>query len=112
MAFARSKTDKVIVFNDDHTCEMVSVKDISDQAIETERGMFYLDQVTKHLDIRNGNLVYCVNVDLPARVEAEKLKQLRRSTALKRMMEFDVKDKTDYMKLLPWIVIMLLILFK
>lgn len=106
------KKDKVIVFNDDQTCEMVSVRDISDVAIETERGLFYLTDVTKHLDIRNGNLVYCVNVDLPARVEAEKLRQLRRSTALKRMFEFDVKDKTDVMKFVPYIIIAMLILFK
>ncbi|WP_103110842.1 hypothetical protein [Brevibacillus reuszeri] len=109
---ARNLKDKIIVFNDDQTCEMVAVKDISDQAIETERGLFYLDSVTKHLDIRNGNLLYCVNVDLPARVEAQKLRELRRSTALKRMMEFNIQDKTDWMKYFPYFIIILLILFK
>lgn len=108
-----SKKDKVLVFSEDNqTCEMLTVKDISDEALETERGLYYLDAVTQRLDVKNGNLIYLVNVDMPARVEAEKLRQLRRSTALKRMFEFDVKDKTDWMKFLPYIIIMLLILFK
>lgn len=104
--------DKVLVFHEDQTCEMLTVKDISDEALETERGLYYLNDVSQRLDVRNGNLVYLVNVDMPAKMEAEKLRQLRRSTALKRMFEFDVKDKTDWMKYMPYIIIMLLILFK
>lgn len=109
----KTSKDKVLVFHEeDQTCEMLTVKDISDEAIETERGLYYLDAVKKSLDIRNGNLVYLVNVDMPARVEAQKLVQLRRSTALKRMFEFDVKDKTEWAKYLPYAIIVLLILFK
>lgn len=105
--------DKVLVFcEEDQTCELLSVKDISDEALETERGLYYLDSVTQRLDVKNGNILYLVNVDMPAKMEAEKLRQLRRSTALKRMFEFDVKDKTDWMKFLPYIIIILLILFK
>jgi hypothetical protein len=105
--------DKVLLFNDDgQTCEMVNVKDISDEAIETERGLFYLDDVTKRLDIRNGNLIYLAQVDIPAKVEAENLRKLRRSTALKRMLEFNIQDKPDYFKMVPYFIIVLLILFK
>ncbi|MNW71049.1 hypothetical protein D3C74_506620 [compost metagenome] len=66
----------------------------------------------KFLDIRNGYLIYTVSLDMPARMEAERLRQLRRSTAIKRMFEFNVKDKPDYFKYVPYVIIALLILFK
>ncbi|MNP50467.1 hypothetical protein D3C76_1447330 [compost metagenome] len=94
------------------TCEMVNVKDVSDQALETESGLFYLTDVVQRLDIRNGNLIYLVNVDLPAKIEAENLRQLRRSTALKNMFNFEVKNKMDMMVMMPWVIVIALILFK
>ncbi|MDY8049653.1 hypothetical protein UY416_25520 [Paenibacillus polymyxa] len=107
------KKDKVLVFHEgEQTCELVSVKDISSDAIATEKGMYNLDSVTQRLDVRNGNVIYLVNVDLPARVEAEKLMMLRRSVALKRMLNFNTKDGTDWGKLFPYIIIIALILFK
>lgn len=106
------RKDKCLIVNDDQTCELVNVQEVSDEAIVTDRGLFYLDQVKKMLDIRNGYLIYCAHLDLPARIEAENLRQLRRSTALKRMLEFNVKDKPDFFKFVPYIIIALLILFK
>ncbi|MNW41492.1 hypothetical protein D3C74_186300 [compost metagenome] len=106
------KKDKCLIVNDDNTCELVNVQEVSDEAIVTDRGLFYLDGVTKMLDIRNGHLLYCANLDIPARIEAEKLRQLRRSTALKRIFEFNIKDKPDYFKYVPYVIIAMLILFK
>ncbi|PMS08591.1 hypothetical protein, partial [Trinickia caryophylli] len=78
----------------------------------TARGMFNFEETTKHIDIRNGGLVYMVKADLPARIEAAKLRELRRSVALKRMFEFQIAKKFDFMGLIPWIIIFMLILFK
>ncbi|OBZ15206.1 hypothetical protein A8L34_29555 [Bacillus sp. FJAT-27264] len=107
------KKDKLIIFHEGTMeCEIVQVEDLSEETIQSKRGMYALDDVTKHLDIRNGNLVYMVKADIPARVEAQKLRDLRRSVALKRMFEFNTKDGTDFKGFIPWIVIILLILFK
>ncbi|RJG23297.1 hypothetical protein DQX05_13785 [Paenibacillus thiaminolyticus] len=104
--------DKMLVFNDDHTCELLQVEEISDQAVLTKRGMYDLSGVSKHIDTANGYILYVANVDMPARIEAAQLRQLRKSTALKRMFEFNVQDKPDFFKYVPYILIALLILFK
>lgn len=110
---AMPRKDKVLVFNSEgQTCEMLTVKDVSDEALETDAGLYYLADVTQRLDIRNGNLIYLVNVDIPAKVEAENLKKLRRSSAIKNMFNFEVKNKMDMMSLMPWAIIIALILFK
>jgi hypothetical protein len=107
------KKDKLIIFHKDtQECEIVAVEDLSEESIQSKRGMYPLTDVTKHLDIRNGNLVYMVQADIPAAVEAVKLRDLRRSVALKRMFEFNVKDGVDFKFYIPWIIIVLLILFK
>ncbi|WP_348623372.1 hypothetical protein ABFT51_20790 [Paenibacillus peoriae] len=107
------KKDKVLVFNDDNqTCELVSVKDVSAEAVATESGMYYLDGLEQRIDVRNGNVIYLAKVDMPAKIEAEKLIMLRRSVAIKRMLNFNTKDGVDWGKLFPYIVIIALILFK
>lgn len=107
--------DKVIVFDaEDNTCETFLVKDVSDEAIETERALYYRSDanITQHLDIKTGSIIYTVNLDKPAKQEASILKNLRRSTALKRLFEFNVADKPDYFKYVPYIIIALLIFFR
>ncbi|MEK3837936.1 hypothetical protein [Paenibacillus sp. FSL R7-0128] len=107
------KKDKAIIFHEEgQTCEIVNVEEVSNESIATPRGMYPLVNCTKHLDIRNGNLLYMVSAALPARVEAEKLMTLRRSVALKRMFEFQIKKKMDISAMAPWIIVVLLILFK
>lgn len=104
--------DIVVVFHEDNTCEVVKVKDQSAQAVTTEAGMYTIEDMGKYMNLRGGNLVYVANLDMPARMEAENLRLLRRSAALKRIFEYDVKDKPDYFKYVPYIIIVLLILFK
>lgn len=107
-----ARKDKCLIVNEDQTVELVNVQDVSSEAVLTERGQFYLDGVKKFLDIRHGYILYVANLDMPARIEAEKLRDMRRSTALKRMFEFNVSDKPDYFKYIPYVIIALLILFK
>ncbi|MNL24519.1 hypothetical protein D3C87_1459540 [compost metagenome] len=107
------KKDKLIIFHEGtQECEMVAVEDLSETMVQSKRGMFPLEDVNKYLDIRNGNLIYLASADIPASVEAVKLRELRRSVALKRMFEFNVKDGVDFKFYIPWIIIILLILFK
>lgn len=110
---AKNTKDVCIVFHEDGTCEMTRVEESSSEAIVTKSGMYEFDTMQKFMNIRGSNLIYIAGkVDLESRVEAQNLRNLRRSTALKRVFEFDVKDKTDYFKYVPYIIIAMLILFK
>lgn len=105
--------DKMLVVYDDQTCELVPVKEVADQHIETTKGLYPIEDVSTLFDVRNSNVIYVSNLDMPARVEAAKLKQLRRSTALLRMFEFDAKAKPfDLMSLMPWVIVIALLIFK
>ena len=107
-----AKRDKLLVFNQDHTVELLAVEEVSEEAILTKSGMYSIEGITKHIDTLNGYVLYVANVDLPAKIEANNLRQLRRSTALKRMLEFNIADKPDFFRWVPYIVIVMLILFK
>lgn len=105
--------DLCVVFHPDGTCEVTKVEMSSSESVVTESGMYAFDDMQKFTNIRGGNILYLAGtVDLDSRIEAANLRQLRKSTALKRMFEYDVKDKTEIMKFLPWLAIVLLILFK
>lgn len=107
-----AKRDKILIFNEDHTVQMLQVEDVSEEAVLTKVGLFQLENMTKHIDTQNGYILYVANVDLPAKMEAANLRQLRRSTALKRMLEFNIQDKPDMFKWVPYFIIAMLILFK
>lgn len=107
-----AKRDKLLIFNQDHTVEMLPVEEVSEQAVLTKKGMYQIETLTTHIDTLNGHVLYVANVDLPAKVEAENLRQLRKSTALKRMLEFNIEDKPDIFRWVPYFIIAMLILFK
>jgi hypothetical protein len=107
-----AKRDKLLIFNDDQTVQMVTVEDVSEEAVLTKQGLYQLENLNKHIDTQNGYILYVANVDLPAKMEAANLRQLRRSTALKRMLEFNIQDKPDMFKWVPYFIIAMLILFK
>ncbi|MCG7218201.1 hypothetical protein MF069_36495 [Paenibacillus mucilaginosus] len=106
---------KAIIF--DKETRMVSIVDVYGQAgnmLETKTdGVWHVDNAITYVDEKNGGIVYVYNVDLPAKVEADHLKTLRRSAALKRMFDFEKDDKTfDWFKFLPYLIIMLMVFFK
>ncbi len=106
------RKDKILIFREDSTCELVGVEEVSEEAVLTKNGMYDLSAVDKRIDTTNGYVLYVTHTDIAARQEAVKLRQLRKSTALKRMFEFNVDDKTDWMKYIPYIIIAMLILFR
>lgn len=107
-----AKRDKILIFNEDHTVQMLQVEEVSDEAVLTKVGLFQLEKTKKYIDTQNGYILYVANVDLPAKMEAANLRQLRRSTALKRMLEFNIQDKPDMFRWVPYFIIAMLILFK
>ena len=83
---------------------------VADQ-IECETGVYHLSDAKIFTDEWEGKIYYIFNVDLPVRVEANNLKVLRRSNALARIFDYQVSKPLDLFKFMPWMAIILLILF-
>jgi hypothetical protein len=104
---------KVVQFNTENN--EISIESVMDKAadmIETTTGMYNLQDAKTYVDPVKGELVYVFNVDIPAKVEAENLKQLRRSVTLKNLFNFErTSGGTDWIKLLPYLIIIMMVIF-
>lgn len=96
----------------DGVIETYQVLDIVINDIEYEHGFLSIDNATTYVDQTTGGLHYFFDLDLPSKVEAKNLKMLRRSMAIKNIFSYDVDKTFDLFKFLPWLVIILLVLFK
>jgi hypothetical protein len=104
---------EVIIFNTEtNTLSAEKGINIVADQIETESGIMQLSDAKIWVDDWNSKIYYIFNVDIPAKVEAENLKKLRRSVSLTRIFDYDVKKPMDIFKLLPWIVIIALVVFR
>ncbi|MCY8546422.1 hypothetical protein [Bacillus vallismortis] len=88
------------------------IKQIAGDTLETEDDLLPLENAKKFVNEEDGQVFYMYNLDLPAKVEAERLKGLRRSTALNNLFNYDKPKGFDMFKFLPWVVIILLVVFK
>lgn len=110
---ARLSKNRVLVFGDDNTITDQAVVDQNSECVETKNGIYHIEDCKTFIDAEKGGVVYIINAPQPAQVEAENLKKLRRSTALKRVFEFDRSTgEFQWGKIMPWVVIVLLVLFK
>lgn len=109
----KSINAQVIMFDSESNEVLVQrVLEANADMVETENGIFHTASAKTYVDTRKGSLVYVFDADLPARVEAESLKLLRRNAAIKNIFSFERgTGSIDWFKWLPWIVIMMLILF-
>ena len=104
---------KVLIFNDDNSITLQNVVDYNADCVETATGLFHLKDCKTYVDKVRGGLVYVFSADIPSLIEAENLRNLRRSTVLKRVFEFQTGDgKLNWSTIMPWIIIVLLILFR
>jgi hypothetical protein len=104
----------VIVYSDDEKSVLIQpVLDHNAQVVETEGHIYHLQDAQTFVNQLNGGLVYTFKASIPSAVEAANLKSLRRSISLKRVFEYDRDTgKLDIMKLMPWLVIVILAVFK
>lgn len=109
---AKSKDLLVMFESDSKTLRIESVLDVGADDIETKDGIYRLADAKEYVDTAKSRVVYMINVDVPAKVEAANLKLLRRSTALKTLFKFERNTKGDPFRYVPYIIIALLILFK
>lgn len=108
---AKSK-DQAIIFHGDNTLEIVDVLEADAEGVETKNALYPTSEASVYLNRTRGAMTYVYNVCLPSRLEAEQLRNMRRSTVLKRAFDFKTDDKLDFMKVLPYLIIAMLIVFK
>lgn len=105
--------DQVIIFHEDNTMTFHPVLSQEGNMVETDTNLLDLKDAKTFLNASKGAMTYLFHLDLPAKIEAENLKNLRRSTALKRAFEFDRKTgEINWAAIMPYIIIILLVLFK
>lgn len=105
------KNCKVTIFNGDKV-ENYKLLDIHGDNLEFEGGLLPVSEAQMHFDITSGGTQYTYHLDLPARLESHKLKELYRSTVINNIFSYDKNKPFDIFKFLPWLVIILLVLFK
>lgn len=89
-----------------------NVIEVIDHTVETESRMFNVDDCETYIDESTGFIYYITNMDVDATVEASNLKRLRRSSAINNIFTYDTTKPLDIMKFVPYVIIVLLIMFK
>lgn len=108
---ANHKNDVLTIVSDEQISTH-KVIDIVGDSIEYDDGILNLADCNRYYDVSRSGMHYIFSLDLPAKVEAQNLKTLRRSAALNNIFKFDRGKKLDLMSLMPYIIIILLVLFK
>jgi hypothetical protein len=103
--------DQVFIFYADHSITIHPVKEKFEDCIETDKNILSLVDSTTHINTTSGGIIYIFHLDLPAKVESENLKKLRRSMALKRALDFDKETSLNWDKFIPWIIAGIAIIF-
>ncbi|MNN32234.1 hypothetical protein D3C81_1459510 [compost metagenome] len=109
----RAAHGTIVVFNEQHNTVVVDkVIDNDSDTVEMHGYILPLENARTFVDPVHGTPVYIFHLDIPAAIEAEHLKKLRRSQALKNMFQFERSSSFDIMKMVPYFIIVLLVLFK
>lgn len=88
-----------------------SIEETLADTLETSQGVYDVSDFKRYIDDHTGHIYYVLGADQPAMVEAQNLKQLRRSTAMKAMFDYDRAKPLDIFKLMPYFIIILIIIF-
>lgn len=105
------KNDSISIISDDQITTH-KVLDIVGNSIEYDEGILDISDAKKYYDLNNSGMHYYFNLDIPSKVEAMNLKMLRRSQALNNIFKYDRGKKFDLVGFMPWLIIVLLVLFK
>lgn len=80
--------------------------------VETKNYVLETTSLTTYVDIANGHTYYIDKLNYDNLKESRNLSMLRRSMAIKNIFSYDTTKPLDIMAFLPWIVIILLAIFK
>lgn len=102
---------KAFVVRDD-VLYVEPVKSADSDVVETETAIYKTEDAKRYYNETDGSIAYMFNVDIPGKVEAEKLKMLRRSTTIKNLFKYDTEKSFNLDKLIPWIIVVLTLILK
>lgn len=101
----------IMVDSERKTLNIERIKGISGDVVECTSGMLSLSDAAIYTDEWNGQIVYLYNVDLPAKVEAENLKNLRRNAALSNIFNYTSAKPFDLFAFMPWVALIVSLFF-
>lgn len=102
---------KAFVIRDD-VMYVERVKCADSDVVETETAIYKTDDAKRYYNETEGAIAYVFNVDIPSKVEAEKLKTLRRATTIKNIFKYDTEKSFDFKEMIPWVIVVLTLLLK
>ncbi|WP_214796707.1 MULTISPECIES: hypothetical protein [unclassified Exiguobacterium] len=105
------KNHSVLIFDENDSMTQYPVYTIDGDCIEYEDGILHQSDALKCYDNNNGGFTYIFNLDKPALVEANNLKNLRRDVSIKNMMNFETDKGTDLAKLMPYLLVVIALIF-
>lgn len=109
---SKIKNSKLLILDDKtNTLSEQRIDIISSDGIETKNSIYNSKDVVKYHNETTGEMYYLAHADIQARQESENLKKLRRSVALNNMFNYQTKQKLDMFKLMPYVIIIVMVLF-
>lgn len=107
------KGRRALIFNrDTREFKDVDVLGVKNGCVETIDAIYPENEGILYFDTGSQQIVYVFNIDESVKVEADTLKELRRNVVLSRLFDFKMDKPFDIFALLPWVVIILLVIFK
>lgn len=111
-SYAKAFKDHSVIIIDEHDAfTQYPVYTIDKDCIEYEDGILHISDAQKFYDNNHGGFIYIFNLDSPAKVEARNLKELRRSTALSNVMNYETTKSFDFAKAIPYVIAIIAIMF-
>ncbi|MGG0208422.1 hypothetical protein ABEZ57_27680 [Bacillus mycoides] len=96
----------------DNVMYVERIKCADSDVVETETAIYKTEDAQRYYNETEGAIAYVFNVDIPSKVEAEKLKILRRSTTIKNLFKYDTEKSFDFREMIPWAIVVLTLLLK
>lgn len=106
-----AKQKIVLIDNDNKTFYTEEVKNNLGAEIETKYGLYPKSDFEQFFNEDDNTLTYITNIDINAKLEAENLKKLRRSTALNNIFDYETKKQFDLMAIMPYLIIIIMAIF-
>lgn len=106
-----SKQKIILIDNENKTFYTEEIKNNLGNEIETKYGLYPKQDFEQFFDEDNNTIVYMTNIDLTAKLEAENLKKLRRSSALNNLFDYETKKQFDLMAFMPYAIIIIMAIF-
>lgn len=103
--------DRLLCIFDDGTVSIEDVIGIYGDELETSNRVLSVSELDKFVDV-SGCVFYATNLNVSSRIESENLKMLRRSIVLKNIFDYQGKKDMDVMKFLPWVIVLVAIIFR